>query len=162
MEALLRLSPEAAHSMIFLVYLWSFSHHLPLPGAFTSSPLPALMLHTGPHWATRAVLTSTCHMETGNISTVVQWSCPPEGVRREGESYVRRVANLAIRALGNQQLSGLPENHVFRSLFKTRYCTSPSGSAFLLPLITDKAEGYCCAKDNSFQKPKIRGWESQH
>lgn len=42
---------------------------------------------------------------------------------------MRAVANVVIRALGNQQLMGLAGNHVFRSLFKTRYCTSPSGSA---------------------------------
>lgn len=42
---------------------------------------------------------------------------------------MRAVSNVVIRALGNQQLMGLAGNHVFRSLFKTRYCTSPSGSA---------------------------------
>lgn len=147
-------------------------HHLPPVSLVLSSPppftrsfhicsLPALMLHTGPCWATRVVFTSPCLMETGNISTVVKRSCPPEGVKRERESYMRCAASLVSRALGDQQLRGLAGNHVFRSRFKTRCCTSPSGSAFLLPLITDQAEGCCCAKDNSFQKPKIRGWESQ-
>jgi len=68
-------------------------------------------------------------METGSVSTVVQRNCPPVGVRREQESYMRSVAHAVIRALGNQQLMDLAGKHVFRSLFKMRYCTSPSGSA---------------------------------
>lgn len=75
-------------------------------------------------------------------------------MRGEGEPNMRSAAVIVIRVLANQQLPGLVGNHAFGSLFKMRYCTSPSGSAFLLPGITQKVEVTAVPKMTAFRSLK--------